>query len=217
MLDFEKINHLRKILPPVFKIAELAAFFPEKAAPKKFCERLVDKGLLIRLKKGTYAFRENIDSLVVANYLAPCSYVSFETALSFYGMIPEYVPVIMSVSSAVKRRDFSTELGVYEYYHQKPELFALGMDMHQTSQGQVLLIATKEKALSDALSRRSETYHNKKDDFLAAILASLRIDESELQNLDLRHLDEIARSHHSKAPALLLRLLENFGTGRRNE
>ncbi|MFW7382130.1 MAG: type IV toxin-antitoxin system AbiEi family antitoxin domain-containing protein [Oligoflexus sp.] len=218
MLDFEKINHLRNILPPVFKIGELAAFFPEKAAPRKFCERLVNKGLLIRLKKGVYAFRENIDSLLIANYLAPCSYISFETALSYYGMIPEYVPVIMSVSTAIKRRDFVTELGIYEYHYQTPALYALGMDMARVSErAPALLIATKEKALSDALARRSEVYHDKNHEFLAAILHSLRVEEVELLKFDLVHLGEIAKTHHSKAPTLLLSFLEELHSRRRKE
>lgn len=214
----KKINHLKSILPPVFEMKELASFFPEKAAPGKFCERLANKGILIRLKKGFYAFRENIDSLVIANYLAPCSYVSFETALSYYGMIPEYVPVIMSVSSVIKRRDFATELGVYEYHYQTPLLYGVGMDIVLGSGGAPsLLIATREKALSDALARRSESYHDKNNEYLGAILRGLRIEEDALRDFDLQHLDEIASAHHSKAPRLLHNYIKDHLARPRNE
>jgi hypothetical protein len=207
--DYKVLQELRLRLPPVFSIGEIASFFPGKDAPKKFCERLVARGLLVRLKKGSYAFKEELDDLVIANYLVTCSYVSFETALSFYGMIPEFVPLVMSVSSSSKHKIFSTPVGSYEYFNQKTELFAAGMDRNVTSGGRALLIASREKALSDTLARRSEDYHNKDTGFMEALLSGLRIEARVLmEDFDLLHLEEIASLHWSRAPTLLLRYLK---------
>ena len=211
LLDtFKKLNKVRNLLPPVFEVGEIASFFPEKAAPKKFCERLVEKGVLIRLKKGAYAFSE-VNALVVANYLAPCSYVSFETALSHYGMIPEFTPLIMSVSSVSRHRAYSTAIGSYEYFHQHPELYSAGMDRVMLAENLPLLIETPEKALCDALARRSEHYHNKDTSFLEYLLQELRLEDYALQNLDVGHIESLGELYGSRAPTLLHQfLVERF-------
>ena len=210
--DFKALQELRRRLPPVFQIGEIASFFPRKDAPRKFCERLVERGALVRLKKGSYAFQEDLDALVVANYLVPCSYVSFETALSFYGMIPEYTPLIMSVAAFSKHKVYSTGLGSYEYFHQKTELYASGMDRIVTASGGALLIASREKALCDALGRRSEEYYDKDLLFMEGLLRGLRLDEGVLSDFDLPHLEEIASLHGSRGPSLLMRYLKEKKT-----
>jgi hypothetical protein len=199
---YKKLNEVRKLLPPVFDVQEFAHFFPEKTAPLKFCERLVHQGLLIRLKRGTYAYHE-VNALVAANYIAPCSYVSFESALSYYGMIPEFTPLIMSVSSVSRHRSFTTPIASYEYFHQQAELYAAGMDLIFVDDDTPLLIATQEKALCDALARRSEQYHAKDSTFMGQVLSGLRIDRDTLRRLDVAHIRDLAELSSSKAPALL--------------
>jgi predicted transcriptional regulator of viral defense system len=211
METFKKLNEVRHLLPPVFEVSEIARFFPEKSAPRKFCERLVAQGVLLRLKKGVYAFCE-VHALVVANYLAPCSYVSFETALSHYGMIPEFTPLIMSVSSVSRHRTYVTAIGSYEYFHQHSELFATGMDRLSIGENTPLLIATPEKALCDALARRGEQYHNKDVDFMGALIDGLRIEDDTLKNLDYDHIKSLGNLYTSRAPKLLYSyLMERFG------
>jgi predicted transcriptional regulator of viral defense system len=207
MNTVKKLAQVRNLLPPVFNIAEIATFFPEKAAPRKYCERLVKAGVLIRLKKGFYAFSE-VDALVVANYLAPCSYVSYETALSYYGMIPEFTPLVMSVSSVSRHRVFSTTIGSYEYFHQSSELYAAGMDRVMLSEQLPLLIATPEKALCDTLDRRGERYHNKDVSFISGVLESLRLDDDALARLNRQHITDFADLYTSLGAKLLLQYLE---------
>ena len=80
---------------------------------------LVDEGSLVRIKRGLYCLSPKIsghdlDSRVVANALYGPSYVSFETALSMYGLIPERVTATMS--ACVKRaKRFTTPLGEFSY------------------------------------------------------------------------------------------------------
>ena len=203
----KKLERVRHLLPPVFEIGEIARFFPEKAAPRKYCERLVEHKVLVRLKKGAYAFTE-VNALVVANYLAPCSYVSFETALSYYGMIPEFTPLIMSVSSVSRHRFFSTALGSYEYFHQRPELYSSGMDRIMVAEQLPLLIATPEKALCDALVRRGEQYHTKDAGFIGTLLQGLRVEDDALAGLDRGHIEIIADLYASRAAELLQQYLK---------
>ena len=55
-------------------------------------------GNLIKLKRGLYATQDVKNQLVVANYIFAPSYISFETALAYYNMIPERVYLIKSAT-----------------------------------------------------------------------------------------------------------------------
>ena len=53
---------------------------------------------LIKLKRGLYETNKDADPFTIANVLLSPSYISFETALAYYGMIPEMVYAIKSAS-----------------------------------------------------------------------------------------------------------------------
>ena len=53
---------------------------------------------LIKLKRGLYETNKDADPFTIANVLLSPSYISFETALAYYGMIPERVYAIKSAS-----------------------------------------------------------------------------------------------------------------------
>ena len=81
------------------------------------------RGNLIRLKRGIYAFPEFLDSKSeVARKLHPPCYISLESALSGYGLIPD---VVFSLTLVTPRttRSFRTPAGEFVYHHLKRELF----------------------------------------------------------------------------------------------
>lgn len=89
--------------------------------------RWTKKGLLIRLRRGMYVLNANdrkaaMDINDIANRIYEPSYVSLESALSFYGLIPESVKDITSVTTR-KTNIFHNELGVFSYSHVKPRAF----------------------------------------------------------------------------------------------
>jgi predicted transcriptional regulator of viral defense system len=75
------------------------------------------------------------------------SYVSSQSALAHYGLIPEYVPVTTSVTTGERRR-WDTPLGTYEFRQIKRELFR-GYQMVELAGRQRAFVATPEKALLD--------------------------------------------------------------------
>ncbi len=116
--------------------------------------RWVDDGKLLRLRKGIYALAEpyrksNPHPFLVANFIKPSSYVSLQSALSFYSMIPEYVPLVISVTT-LRPETISNAFGDFEYRHVKQSNF-FGYELIQLGQGQSAFIATPEKALLDLL------------------------------------------------------------------
>jgi predicted transcriptional regulator of viral defense system len=115
--------------------------------------RWTGKGLIIRLRQGFYSFPEykgKADYIYYfANRIYRPSYISLHTALAFYGMIPEAVVQITSVSS-LKTADFRNEFGEFSYKSIKSELM-FGYDLKPMEDGFTLAFATPEKALLDLL------------------------------------------------------------------
>jgi len=109
-----------------------------------------DKGYIKKLRRGYYMFSDlslNEETLfLIANRLYVPSYVSFETALSHYGLIPEGVYSLTSVSTK-KTSDFKTPIARFLYRKIKPSLFfGYQLEKHK---GQGYKIADMEKALLD--------------------------------------------------------------------
>lgn len=111
----------------------------------KIIERLTKKGILRRLTKRRYLFTLlSPDDFQIANFLRSPSYISLETALSFYGIITQFPYQITSITSK-KTKTFVIDKKEFAYFHIKEELF-FGYEKKDK-----FLIATPEKALFDYL------------------------------------------------------------------
>lgn len=115
--------------------------------------RWANKGLLVRLRRGVYTLNDNdrkadVSRMYIANQIYVPSYVSMESALSFYGFIPEKVESVTSVST-LKTMRFSNLLGQFVYQHVLPRAFR-GFKNAGSAPGQ-FLIAEPEKAVADFL------------------------------------------------------------------
>lgn len=77
------------------------------------------------MRKEFYAFADYIKvpnfNEYIANKIYKPSYISLQYALSHYGMIPEAVMQVTSVTS-LKTMQFKNEFGEYFYQTVKPEL-----------------------------------------------------------------------------------------------
>jgi len=167
--------------------------------------RWTKKGLLIRLRQGYYTFPEYKNKADIALYLANRiyrpSYVSLHTALSFYGMIPEAVIQITSVTT-LKTISFNNDFGEYSYKNIKPELL-FGYELKPISEGQAFQLARPEKALLDLLYLYP-FYKTLQD------MEDLRLDEDFVHDdLDIRLLDEYASRFKNKAFEKRVRLMKN--------
>ena len=119
--------------------------------------RLVAQGVLLRLKKGFYCLAPDYSSKlielgVISNALYGPSYVSFDSALSLYGLIPERVYETMS---AVNKRGatYQTPFGTFGYYQVPESVFGIGVRSEKTANGPYLM-ANPTKALCDTLFRK---------------------------------------------------------------
>lgn len=181
--------------------------------PRDVLSRMVKKGELIRLKNGFYliAAKDPTASIErpyeqIANLMYGPSYVSLEWALSFYGMIPEGVRVVTSVTTG-SRKEFTTPLGTFSYQHLNHQRYAIGIGRQSGATGG-FLIATPEKALADHVYFSCRTLDE--EELLEDLVESKRIEECHLRALSRRGLEQIAKSYNSPAVTNLNRILQKL-------
>lgn len=138
----------------LFSLLDLKKLFPKetKDALKNQVCGWEKKGWVRRLKKGLYELRypeeKTLPDLYIANKLYEPSYVSLETALSYYSLIPDVAMQVTSVTTKATRR-FKNAYGVFTYRSVKSSLF-FGVQLVLV-QGQKAKMAEPEKAFTDTI------------------------------------------------------------------
>lgn len=158
--------------------------------PNDKISELIKKGDLLSLRRGLYIPGPNLDlpvpePFLIANHLRGPSYVSLETALGYWGLIPERVYEISSVTVKTAKV-YKTPVGRFSYLHIKAPYYSYGIKYVQLRARQAVLIASPEKALCDKiilspgvlLRSIAQTQHFLMDD--------LRITREALQTLDVK-------------------------------
>jgi hypothetical protein len=187
---------------PLFETGLLLAGEVDPNDVRRQLSRWMRSGRIRQLRRGLYMLAPPYQNVVphpflVANALVPGSYVSAQSALAFYGFIPEYAPRTMSVTTGrphlhspawsettpgahlpwgpapggVRQGQVSNWDGGFQFQHLAYHLF-FGYQLVDLSEGQQAFIATPEKALLDLAHL---TPHSDSTDYLA---------ELRLQNLD---------------------------------
>lgn len=152
----KKLNRLKVIKK--LKLLNILMFSPRefqdifgvsKNTASVFLTNNVKNDIFIKLRNGFYILKDDQPSLYkIANRLYRPSYISLESALSFYNIIPETVYSITSVSPKATR-EFESEIGIFSYKKIKKQVFT-GYEL-KDFHGEKIFIAEAEKALSDYL------------------------------------------------------------------
>ena len=177
----------------------------EKDFDRNNLTRWCRKGLLVKLRNQYYAFSERRQmpdfARYVANRIYAPSYISLHSALSFYGIIPEEVVQITSVTT-LKTAKFENGFGTFHYQNVKTPLY-FGYEIKTMQNGRGLLFATPEKALLDLLYLNP--YYKTEQD-----MEELRLDEDFMQNeFNRERLSYYLAQIGSKALEQRVRLLLN--------
>jgi len=180
-------------------------------APHRKITTLLQSGVLIRIKKGLYIFgddfRQNTIHLgYLANLIYGPSYVSLEYALSHYGMIPERVETVTSITTK-RNKTFQTPLAQFSYTYLNRKRFTVGIDwcpLDETTQH--FFIASPEKALVDVIASQPDITNT--DEMWTHLIENLRIDETALSDLNFKRLKKISDQYHKPVITLLLKTLK---------
>jgi predicted transcriptional regulator of viral defense system len=118
----------------------------------KQLSRWVKAGSLIQIRRGLYAFSDDRGQaqphpFALANQMKRGSYISLQSALAYYHLIPEYVAQVTSITTG-RPETVSNPLGDYIFKHVKKAFF-FGFQTMEMVKGQTAFIARPEKALLD--------------------------------------------------------------------
>ncbi|HHT66925.1 MAG TPA: hypothetical protein GX010_01660 [Erysipelotrichaceae bacterium] len=160
------------------------------------------KNNLIRIKRGLYTDDLKVDGPVIANVCYGPSYLSFEYALSYYGLIPEYVSVYTSACFGKKNnKRYQLKNATFEYRSVPDKVFSYGITYLTNEKGVRYKIARKEKALCDTLYSKYPVRSIK--DLKIMLFDDLRIDEDEFMELDFDFIILIAPLYRSNTLSVL--------------
>ena len=124
-------------------------FNSNEISTKHFLETQVKSGLLIRLKRGLYTLKTDPPSeQEIANTIYQPSYISFEYALAYYGLLPE-MPYTITCATTKATRNFSIGPNTFSYRSIKTNIFTGYSLIKQDNNS--FLIADQEKACLDYL------------------------------------------------------------------
>ena len=171
----------------------------------KKISRDIRDGKLFKIVTGLYETDPNTSGYLLAGSIYGPSYISFEYALSFYGLIPERVNTITCATfDKKKKKQYKTSFGTFTYRDVPvsvyPEEILLKEEDSYTYQ-----IATPEKALCDKLYtlKPLKNYANLEN----MLFNDLRIDMEEFNKLNVDTIDKLSKLYHSTNVELLSRYM----------
>lgn len=195
-------------------LSALASILDDYHSPRDKVSYMVKQGVLVRLKRGLYCVSpeitdQRLSNELIANHLYGPSYVSLETALAFYNLIPERVVATQSVITS-RAKVFQTTLGRFTYKTVPEDYYSLGIRQEQVNARYVFLIATPEKALCDLILLRPNLRITSEKAMYTFLEEYMRVDFQELTKPDLSIVDAcIATNHKATELRWLRKVLEH--------
>ncbi len=181
---------------------QLKAMLHNYAHPRGKINRWLQTGDLIRVKKGLYVFgrparKEPYSLELLANLIYGPSAISLNYALSYYGLIPETVHTVTSITNK-RNKAFSTPVGDFTYAYLHPKKYAIGIQLKTLPNNTSFLMASPEKALCDTVALSAKNLRVTSEDEVEAFLFDdLRIDEDGCKTLSISDIKQIADAYHN--------------------
>lgn len=172
-----KILHQKKVT--FFDVSDALKIFGTKKIKTLYelLQRLEKNGIIRRITKGRYHFSlREYNDFELANFLVNPSYISLESALSFYGILPQFPYTVTSITPLKSKRICHQEKE-YEFSHLESKYFWGFVKKDK------FLIASPEKALLDELY------------FMAKKLRKIHTQDLNLKPVDKKKLGELYKRY----------------------
>lgn len=178
------------------------------ANPKSKLSRMVKNGECFSITKGLYETDRNTPAYLLAGSIYGPSYISFDYALSYHGLIPEAVyTVTCATFEKKKKKCYETTFGTFTYRDVPSAAFPLELVLIQEGD-YYYRIANPEKALCDKLYTMSPV--DNATELAELLFEDLRIEESALSELNAEKAERLSEHYHStnvkKLAAMLRRM-----------
>ncbi len=149
---------------------------------------------------------KHLSTELIANHLYAPSYISMSSALRYYGLIPENVYVIQSMTLK-HSRDFNTTLGRFEYTHISQKAFSIGVTSI-IKDNYAFVMATPEKALCDLIANSPSVNLRYLKDAEIYLEEDIRMDLDNFRQMDIAIFEEYANvGKKAESIKTLLKLL----------
>ena len=193
----------------------LSSLLSQYKRPNDKIKALKDKGIIKSVKRGIYIPGENAnmrapENSLIGNHIYGPSYISMETALSHYGLIPERVYAITSMTTK-PAKEFKTSVGLYSYSYLPLPYYAFGIKNVVLDKKQQVLMASPEKALTDKIVNTPGVIIRSITSAQDYVFENLRMEESNLKDFNTTEI----RSWLSDAPKkesleILIKMIEKL-------
>ena len=191
----------------------IASLYPDVKTKFAKVAQLERAGEIIRLRRNLFVVNPEetglpLSSGLIANHLLAPSYVSMQTALRYYGLIPEAVYTIQSMTFKAAK-EFNTPVGNYCYYHISRETYPIGITQIK-EENSVYIMATPEKALCDLIANQPGVNLRYKKEALEFLEENLRFDMDRFCQLNLEIFLAYAKTGKKSTSILtILKLLQH--------
>lgn len=187
---------------PLISLVEIQKAFPK--LDKRRLSEWSKKGYIKNVKRGFYRFTDqplNQGTIYfIANKIYTPSYISLESALAFYQIIPEAVFSVTSIST-LNTTQLNSSVGNLTYNHLKENLF-FGYELIERN-GITIAFASREKAILDYLYLHSNI--TSIEDF-----EGLRWNKEVLKKVDFQRFSDYLQLFNSKIVSKRFQLLLNY-------
>lgn len=197
-----------------FRLSVMEDVYPDILEMSWKAKRLVRDGEIVRLKRGLFVVAPQvsgvrINDFLLANHISGPSYVSMHAALRYYGLIPEAVYRIASISVGLSKT-FDNQYGTFEYIHcSNRKYFSIGI-RSVTEDDATFLIASPEKALCDMLTYTPNLNLRYTEEIREWLEDDMRFDMDDLVRLDLDILHRCAVTGRKKTMInQIIKIIEN--------
>ncbi len=172
-------------------------------------------GLIEPIKKGLYIAGRSLgaerpESALLANHILGPSYLSMESALAHYGLIPEKVFAVTSMTTKASRK-FQTSIGPYTYTNLPLPYYAFGLATVSLSKDQQAIIAIPEKALCDKIATTAGITLRSQSAARDYVFGNLRMEEEDLAKFDLNAmLSWLENASKRESLEMLIKMIEKI-------
>ncbi|MDH6303846.1 putative transcriptional regulator of viral defense system [Parabacteroides sp. PF5-5] len=168
--------------------AVLRSLFSDYLSPRNKIANLEQEGKIIRLKRGMYVVSPKVSKQLlsmelIANHIYGPSYVSMETALRYYGLIPEQVYTVRSMTTN-RSKNFENPVGNFEYITVDEAYYPIGITQQTVENKYTFLIASPEKALCDMITATPRLRIQSVKALITYLEDDLRFEMSTLENMN---------------------------------
>ncbi|MBP5357197.1 MAG: hypothetical protein J6Y68_03510 [Clostridia bacterium] len=167
--------------------------------------RMKREGELFQLTRGIYETDKNVSGYCLAGAIFGPSYLSFDYALSVYGLIPEAVYTFTSATFDKKKvREQENHFGRFTYRDVPSQAYPFGIVIKEENE-YVYQMATPEKALCDKLYTMPPVTSQKEIERM--LFEDLRIDRTEFEKLNADEILQIGDKYHCNNLKYLMKYL----------